>query len=41
VPGMRRPLIRVDVKADKVLHAVRVVQEKQAEEVRSCQEVCK
>jgi len=34
VPGMRRPLIRVDVKADKVLHAVRVVQEKQAEEVR-------
>lgn len=34
VPGMRRPLIRVDVKADKVLHAVRVVQEEQAEEVR-------
>jgi len=34
VPGMRRLLIRVDVKADKVLHAVRVVQEEQAEEVR-------
>jgi hypothetical protein len=31
---MRRLLIRVDVKADKVLHAVRVVQDEQAEEVR-------